>query len=280
MKKLLLIITIILITIKVEGKEEIVYVRYTKGYWQVWVMNEEGGEKRQITKDKEDKRTPVWWKKKKNIAYRTINGELYSIDKEGKNKKEILKKYKKITTPEFKDKTKTIIFCRNDRKYPDKRTIWESDYKEEKVRIIEITPETKYDPAYNKEGDKIVYVKKEKDNSRHNIWIKDKRTGKTEQITKGRQLDIKPDMSPDGERIIYSSNVSGNFEIYEIEIKTKKIKNLTKNKAYDIGGKYSEDGEKIIYTTDREGEEQIWIMDKKGKKQKRIEKEKSIEADW
>ena len=48
------------------------------------------------------------------------------------------------------------------------------------------------------------------------VWIADISRGITTRLTKGDSINDSPVWSPDGERIIFSSNRTGHFDLYEI----------------------------------------------------------------
>ena len=85
------------------------------------------------------------------------------------------------------------------------------------------------------------------------------------QLTFGNQPSYYASFSPDGQRIIFSSNMNGNYEIYEMDTDGNNIVRLTNN----IGdGLYapaiSPDGRTIAFTNERDGTQSIWLMNRNG----------------
>lgn len=86
------------------------------------------------------------------------------------------------------------------------------------------------------------------------------------QITflEGRQ--VKPDLSPGGDLILFSSNHEGNAELYVMSFKGGNIVRLTyfegdeNNPGYDVEGDWSPDGKRIAFSSTRSGYWAIWIM--------------------
>jgi TolB protein len=68
----------------------------------------------------------------------------------------------------------------------------------------------------------------------------------------GPGQDICAEWSPDGEMITYQSNVSGNNEIYVVDLNTKEIRQLTDDPPHFNGSPYwSPDGEQLVFFSDK-----------------------------
>ena len=76
--------------------------------------------------------------------------------------------------------------------------------------------------------------------------------------------------SPDGNKMIFTGNRKGAYNIYEVDVKSGKEKRLTNTKTLDDGSEYSPDGNKIIFNSNRTGTMQIWWMDANGKNQEQL----------
>jgi Tol biopolymer transport system component len=110
-----------------------------------------------------------------------------------------------------------------------------------------------HDPKCSPEGQKILFIsslvdKKSKIENRL-IKIVNKDGTNPIKISCGKEpsLNDKPQWSPDGKRIVFSSQCTDNFEIFISDVDGKNTKNLTKNKDYDGDPIWSPDGEKIAF---------------------------------
>jgi len=112
------------------------------------------------------------------------------------------------------------------------------------------------------------------------------------QLTNTNSCDRDPTWSPYGEYIAFSSNRSGNYEIYVMDKDGKNVKQLTDNITKDTDPEYSPDGDRIAFVSDRNrrkslldkparghhivllgevsGYEQIWVMDADGSNIKQL----------
>ena len=72
-----------------------------------------------------------------------------------------------------------------------------------------------------------------------------------QQITEGDFDDREPDWSPDGKSIIFSSDRSGNYDIWQIDLNGSKLKQLTSDEANDYNPAFSTDGYQIAFVSER-----------------------------
>src|SRR5262249_30382697 len=70
--------------------------------------------------------------------------------------------------------------------------------------------------------------------------------------------------SPDGERIVFLSNMEGQWDAYVIPAAGGKPRNLTQHPASDSFPSFSRDGQWIYFTSDRKGKFQIWKIPASG----------------
>jgi serine/threonine protein kinase len=83
-------------------------------------------------------------------------------------------------------------------------------------------------------------------------------------VTRGNSTDRQPAYSPDGARLVFSSDRGGNFDIWEITLKTGAARRLTEDPADDWDPAISPDGKHLLWSSDRSGHFEIWIADADG----------------
>jgi serine/threonine protein kinase len=76
-------------------------------------------------------------------------------------------------------------------------------------------------------------------------------------LTSDPGLELDPTFSPDGETIAYSSDRTGNFEIFLKQVSGAADINLTNNPADDIQPSFSPDAEQIAFVSSRAGSPDI-----------------------
>lgn len=71
------------------------------------------------------------------------------------------------------------------------------------------------------------------------------------QLTKSKGYDAEATLSPDGKKMIYTSDKDGDIDLYIMDLKTGKEKRVTNTLGYDGGAWFSPDGKKIIWRASR-----------------------------
>ncbi|HET9793977.1 MAG TPA: protein kinase [Thermoanaerobaculia bacterium] len=82
-------------------------------------------------------------------------------------------------------------------------------------------------------------------------------------LTRGTSADRQPVFSPDGEWVAFSSNRSGNLDIWEVSTKTGAIRRLTEDASDDWDPGFTHDG-RLIWSSARTGHLEIWQADADG----------------
>jgi Tol biopolymer transport system component len=89
-------------------------------------------------------------------------------------------------------------------------------------------------------------------------------SGQPRQVTSGDAWESEPSLSPDGGRIAYASNVSGNRDIYISDVGGGNPLRLTNDPAADYYPTWFPDGSSLAFVSDRGGETSIWKIGQLG----------------
>lgn len=83
-------------------------------------------------------------------------------------------------------------------------------------------------------------------------------------LTSDAASDVDPDLSPDGKQIIFTSNQTGNNDIF-LQDRSGAVMNLTNNPANDEWARWSPDGKQIVFDSNRDGGTfEIYLMNADG----------------
>jgi Tol biopolymer transport system component len=82
-------------------------------------------------------------------------------------------------------------------------------------------------------------------------------------------------VNPRGERIVFQSNASGDFDLYVMEGTT--TKRIVASPADDITPAYSPDGSRIAFVSERDGNREVYVCDPDGNAQVNISKNAAMD---
>jgi TolB protein len=85
----------------------------------------------------------------------------------------------------------------------------------------------------------------------YDIYIANADGSDPEVLIGGEGYDAEATASPDGKYIIFTSNRSGDLDLWRYEIKSKKLLQLTNTIGYDGGAFFSRDSKKIVWRASR-----------------------------
>ena len=80
-------------------------------------------------------------------------------------------------------------------------------------------------------------------------------------ITSGPFDDREPSWSRDGTRIAFSSDRSGNYDVWDVELATGAVRQLTRNPANDFAPAYSPINSTIAFVSERPDGRGVWKID-------------------
>jgi Tol biopolymer transport system component len=128
-------------------------------------------------------------------------------------------------------------------------------------------------PAVHAAAHRLAYVSKTQDT---NIWTidlanKSKTVGEPVRIIASTQSDVNPQVSPDGKRVVFSSNRFGRYEIWIWERNTPDAFQLTTMGAGTTGSpRWSPNGREIAFDSNAGGRANIYVVNSEGGTSRKI----------
>jgi len=90
-------------------------------------------------------------------------------------------------------------------------------------------------------------------------------------VTKpGKEASYLHGWSPDNEKMIFTGNRNGQYDIYTVDVETGKETQMTDQPTLDDGPEYSPDGQHIFFNSARTDTMQLWRMDADGGNKKQL----------
>ncbi len=254
-----------------DGKS-IAFISNMSGRNNIWVVPAEGGFPTQLTVSDQRQTSPTWSPDGKWIAYQS--------DYDGDEQWDIF-----LVSP----KTGKVVNVTQTREIAETNPTWSPDgrylayeVKPKTSAAVEIdiydmvmrevkhlttsTPQDKRNanPIWSKDGKHIVYTQEQAKGTDSNIFIADVATATSTLLTphKEEQLHFANDISPDGKRVLLTSNAANGYEnVGLIDIATRKIAWLTNDKWEIRAHEFSPDGKHITVSANVDGNEDIYVYD-------------------
>jgi Tol biopolymer transport system component len=83
-------------------------------------------------------------------------------------------------------------------------------------------------------------------------------------ITRGNSSDRQPVYAPDGKSVLFSSNRSGNLDLWLTNTDGGSVRRITDDLAEDWDPAFTPDGKKVVWSSGRSGNLEIWIASADG----------------
>jgi TolB protein len=92
------------------------------------------------------------------------------------------------------------------------------------------------------------------------LWTVPVVGGAPRQLTSGAAQDASPRVSPDGTRVLFSSDRSGNADLWVVPLAGGEPQRLTDSPVDDANGSWSPDGQTIVFVSRRGGRPNLYTM--------------------
>jgi dipeptidyl aminopeptidase/acylaminoacyl peptidase len=254
-----------------DGKR-VVFMSNISGRNNLWVVPTEGGWPTQLTVSDQRQTGAAWSPDGKWIAYQS--------DYDGDEQWDIF-----IVSPT----TGQVVNLTNTRDIAEQDPTWSADgrylaytvkprtssaveidvYDMVMRKVKHLTSDTPKDkrnsaPVWSKDGKWIAYTQYQAKGTDSNIFLAEVGAAKSSLLTEheGESLYTVDDFSPDGKKLLITSNAANGYEnVGLLEIASKKITWLTKEKWEIRGGQFFPDGKRVTWTANVDGNTDIYVHD-------------------
>ena len=268
------------------GSEKIAFVANLKGNWDIFLVDEDGGNLVQLTDTSYDENEPRWSADRKRIVYSASDGRIYIIDVGTKEFHELpaADDGGKMTSPSFSPDGKKVVYVHFKPEQADdtELAILDLDRKVNTKFLDQFGPLSF--PSWSPDDRYIVYATGHcsTDCGRiiQELWIASTKGRYARQLLMTNSHCMQPVWSPEGTKIAFASDKGGNFDIWSLSLENWDLKQLTKDTHLDTSPAWSPDGHNVAFVSARTGKSMIWTIDLKTEKLKMLSpfKDENIEC--
>jgi Tol biopolymer transport system component len=92
-------------------------------------------------------------------------------------------------------------------------------------------------------------------------------------LTRGHSTDRQPVYSPDGEWVLFTSDRTGNNDLWTVSTKSGTLRRLTDDPGEDWDPAFTADGKHLLWSSNRSGDFEIWMSDVDGSGARQVTKD-------
>ena len=227
------------------------------GNYEVFLMDWDGQDQRQITFQKALTIMPSWSPDNDRMVYTSFAGgtsNLYIVNRRGGGRLKLTTGLNLNTSATFSPVGNDIAFVGSVNGNPDIYLI-----KDDGTNLRRLTTETSVEssPQWNKNGTQISFTSGRSGSPQ--IYIMDADGSNVHRVSFEGEWNDDANWSPEGDRIAYTSRVNGRFQI--------RLLNVVTGESHILAGEgsneeptWSPDGQWIAFQSDRSGNWQIYRM--------------------
>ena len=250
---------------------------------EVFLMDWDGANERQITAHRSVSLFPTWNADDSGVAYVSyLDGSpaIYIADLATGRKRPVVTGGSFNTSPTFSPDGRRMAFARS---VDGNTEIFVAAADGSSPRRLTYTGAIDTNPAWSPSGNEIAFTSSR--SGRPDVWVVDPEGTNLQRISTGGEYNDGAAWSPDGTRIAYATRRGGVFQIAVTDRITLQTTVITSGAGNKEAPTFSPDGRKIAYShsfPSRQGTQtQIWVMDADGRNPQQLTTQgNNFSPDW
>jgi TolB protein len=259
-------------------KGHIAFVANVNGNWDLFMMDGEGARLVQLTQTAADERSPTISPDGKQIVYATSDGKVWIINLSSRDKTELPLPTSRNGYPTWLQDGSGIIYTAYSFTPPtEDADLYVHYFKDQQQKLLLLQTGPQDYPALSPAGDTLAYVSSLATTLpgfgsavTQQLWLASLKDGKSNQLLFGSAHNTRPNWSPDGKEIVFSSDRNGNIDLWIVRPAGQDIVQLTSTPAAETSPAWSPDGEEIAYVSSEENRAQLMIINLKTHQSRRL----------
>ena len=240
------------------AQTKIAFLSLQNGNKELFVMDQEGVNIRQLTRDRSIVLSPAWSPDGKELAittYRDRNPDLFAVSLNGVGRRPLSQQPGINSAPMWSPDGSRLAFVMSKDGNPE---IYTMNRHGMDLRRVTNHPAIDTSPAWSPTGRQIAFVSGRAGSPQ--VYIMDAEGSNVRRLTYQGNYNASPSWSPRGDRIAFASLEGGRFDVYVINVDGNGLSRLTMGNGSNENPSWSPDGRFLVFSSTRSGVAQLYRM--------------------
>jgi len=261
----------------------VLYTRVVEGDQEIFVMNADGSNVRQLTYNGALDTEPTWSPDGEQIAYSGISEaggadqEIFVMNADGSNVRQLTANDDRDTDPAWSPNGKQLAYVSDRSGLPQ---IFVLDLGTGRSRpLVGQGPDRSSDqgPEWSPDGQQIVFFSDRFEDVQ--LFVVNVDGSGVVQLTNRSGTNFYPAWSPSGQQIAFSSDSDGDFELIVMNADGSETRQVTDNDEVDLYPLWSVDGERIVFLGGRRDDLRMFSIKADGSEKRKLDSS-DLWFDW
>jgi TolB protein len=250
------------------AQTKIAFLSRQNGHKELFVIDHDGSNLRQLTRDRSIVLSPAWSPDGREIAvttYRDRNPDLFAISLNGDGRRPLSQQPGLNSAPAWSPDGSRLALVMSKDGNPE---IYTMSRHGSDLRRLTNHPAIDTSPAWSPTGRQIAFVSDRSGSPQ--IYIMDAEGSNVRRLTFQGSYNASPAWSPRGDRLAFASMEGGRFDIYVINVDGSGLSRLTMGNGSNESPSWSPDGRFLVFSSTRSGVPQLYRMYEDGSGQEQL----------